>query len=71
MPKLQTTLKHVDIHQCWLQQEVQKGNLSVEWVPSNQMVADGFTKLLPPQKQAEFVQQLNLVNIREKLQSQE
>jgi hypothetical protein len=70
-PKLQTALKHVDIHQCWLRQEVQKGNISVEWVPSAQMVADGFTKLLPPQKQAEFVRQLNLVDIRDKLQSQE
>jgi hypothetical protein len=30
------------------------------------MVADGFTKILPAQKHAEFVQQLNLVNIKDK-----
>jgi hypothetical protein len=64
-------LKHVDIHQCWLRQEVQKGNISVEWVATAEMVADGFTKLFPPQKQAEFLRQLNLVDIRDKLEHSE
>jgi hypothetical protein len=45
-PKLQTALKHVDIHQCWMRQEVQAGNIKVQWVPTAEMVADGFTKLL-------------------------
>ena len=35
------------------------------------MVADGFTKLFPAQKQADFVRQLNLVDIKEKLVPQE
>ena len=30
------------------------------------MVADGFTKILPAQKHAEFVRQLNLVDIKDK-----
>ena len=70
-PKLQTALKHVDIHQCWLRQEVQKGSISVEWVATADMVADGFTKLFTAQKQAEFIRQLNLVNIRDKLERSE
>jgi hypothetical protein len=65
-PKLQTALKHVDIHQCWLRQEVQAGRIKVEWVPTADMVADGFTKVLPAQKHAEFVRQLNLVDIKDK-----
>jgi hypothetical protein len=31
------------------------------------MVADGFTKVLPTQKHAEFVRQLNLVDIKDKV----
>jgi hypothetical protein len=30
------------------------------------MVVDGFTKVLPAQKHAEFVKQLNLVDIKDK-----
>src|ERR1700733_6316099 len=70
-PKLQTALKHVDIHQSWLRQEVQKGSINVEWVATADMVADGFTKLFLAQKQADFVRQLNLVDIKEKLVPQE
>ena len=69
-PKLQTALKHVDIHQSWLRQEVQKGNIAVEWIATADMVADGFTKIFPAQKQAEFVRQLNLVDIKEMLVQQ-
>ena len=62
-PKLVTKLKHIDIHQSWLRQEVQNKHIHVEWVPTADMVADGFTKELPPQKHANFVKQLNLVDI--------
>ena len=62
-PKLQTALKHVDIHQSWLRQEVQAGTIKVDWVPTAQMVADSFTKILPPQRHEEFIRQLNLVDI--------
>jgi hypothetical protein len=65
-PKLQTAFKHVDIHQCWLRQEVQAKHIKVEWVPTSKMVADGFTKILPAQKHVEFVRQLNLVDIKDK-----
>jgi len=66
-PKLQTALKHVDIHQSWLRQEVQAKRIKVEWIPTTEMVADGFTKVLPAQKHAEFVKQLNLVDIKDKI----
>ena len=62
-PKLQTALKHVDIHQSWLRQETQAGRITVHWVRTAEMVADGFTKILPPQRHQEFVRQLNLVDI--------
>ena len=62
-PKLATRLKHVDIHQCWLRQEVQCGRITVDWIESNKMIADGFTKILPAQRHRIFVQQMNLVDV--------
>lgn len=43
-PKLKTALKHVDIHQNWLRQEVQQGHIQVEWINATDMLADGFNK---------------------------
>ncbi|RDL36452.1 uncharacterized protein BP5553_05804 [Venustampulla echinocandica] len=71
IPRLETKLKHIDIHQCWLRQEVLSGSIKVEWVPTAKMVADGFTKSLPAQKHAEFVRQLNMVDISNKLDSRD
>ena len=63
-PRLATKLKHVDIHQCWLRQEVQNGRIKVEWVATDKMIADGLTKSLPPQKHQIFVKLMNLVEVR-------
>lgn len=58
-----TKLRHVDIHHLWLRQEVQKGRISIRWVPTARMVADGLTKLLPRQQHERFVKMLHLVDI--------
>ena len=65
--KLHTKIKHVDIHQLWIRQEVAASRINVIWVPTDCMPADGLTKILPKQKFAEFVRQLGLVNITERL----
>jgi hypothetical protein len=62
--RIQTKLRHVDIHQMWLRQEVDSGRITVEWKPTAEMPADGFTKLLPRQKHENFIRQLGLKNIR-------
>jgi len=62
-PKLVTKLKHIDIHQHWLRQEAEKGTVKLEWISTNNMPADGFTKALGPQKHTAFLKQLNIVNI--------
>jgi hypothetical protein len=46
---------------------VQKGTITVKWLPTVQMPANGLTKALPAQKHATFLRQLNLVDIAEKL----
>jgi hypothetical protein len=63
--KLQTKLRHVDIHNHWLRQEVTRKMIKVEYVPSDNMIADGFTKALPANKWASFLDQLGLVKRKE------
>ena len=63
--KLQTKLRHVDIHNHWLRQEVTRKAIKVEYVPSDNMIADGFTKALPANKWASFLDQLGLVERKE------
>ncbi|KAI1515853.1 Pol protein [Pyrenophora tritici-repentis] len=65
--KLHTKIKHVDIHQLWIRQEVTASRINVKWVPTDHMPADGLTKVLPKQKFMEFVRQLGLVDITERL----
>jgi hypothetical protein len=64
-PKLITALKHVDIHQSWLRQEVQKGTIPIQWIATADMVADGLTKELSPTKHQQFIKQLGLIDIQE------
>jgi hypothetical protein len=63
-PLLTTKLRHVDIHQHWLRQEVQHQNIDVEWVSTGEMKADGLTKTLPRQRFERFIRQLNLQDIQ-------
>jgi hypothetical protein len=65
--KLHTKIKHVDIHQLWIRQEVEASRINVQWVPTDRMPADGLTKILPKQKFTEFIRQLGLVDITNRL----
>ena len=48
--KLVTKLRHVDIHNHWLRQEVRCKRVGLTWVPTRDMMADGLTKSLGRQK---------------------
>lgn len=56
----QTKLRHVDINQLWIRQEVQAKRLSVQWVNTTDMPADGLTKCLPNQKHTAFIKHLGM-----------
>lgn len=58
-----TKLRHVDIHQHWLKQELAKAEseLQVEWIATADQIADGLTKLRPAQAHRVFVDQIGLV----------
>lgn len=57
---LQTKLRHVDIHNHWLRQEVNRKTIKVEYTPSNSMTADGLTKALNYPLHQRFLEQLGI-----------
>jgi hypothetical protein len=65
--KLHTKVKHVDIHQLWIRQEVTASRINVKWIPTDHMLADGLTKILLKQKFRDFIRHLGLVDITERL----
>jgi hypothetical protein len=65
--QLTTKLRHVDIHNHWLRQEAQNGKIEVIYTPTNDMIADGFTKSLPANKMCYFLEHVGLVDIKDKL----
>lgn len=60
-----TKLRHVDVHRHWLGQEVRRQHIKVQWTPTARIMADGFTKALPPQKHREFLRLIGLVEYKE------
>lgn len=46
-PESQNRSKHIDVMHHHVRGLVEEGELSVEWVPSSMMLADGLTKALP------------------------
>ncbi len=63
MLKLDTKLKHVNIHRHWLRQKVQAGRINVSWCSTAEMSVDDFIKVLPRQKHEKFLRQLHLIDI--------
>src|SRR5947208_13983318 len=62
-PAISTKLRHVDIHQFWLRQEVQTGKFKILCVPLSEMLADGLTKPLTKQLHQAVIDALGLQDI--------
>ena len=69
--KLSTKLRHVDIHNHWLRQEHSQQRVQFSWTPTRDMIADGLTKALPRQRHEQFVRQIRLEDISERLRQEE
>ena len=70
-PRLNTKLRHVDIHRHWLRQEVRLGKVTPYWIGTKQMMADGFTKALPKDSHEEFVRMLGLVDTQVRIEKEQ
>ena len=64
---LWTKLQHIDIHNHWLCQEISSQKVVVDYTLSQDMLTDGFTKALQNNAFSNFIQQLGLVDIQERL----
>jgi hypothetical protein len=67
--KLQTKLRHIDIHSHWLWQEVQRGSITLTWQESKKMMADSLTKALSRGPFDRFTAMIGLVDQEGRLQS--
>ena len=67
--KLQTKLRHVNIHSYWLRQEVQRQIIHTRWVLTKRMIADGLTKALMLANHKAFIKMIVLEDQRERLAS--
>jgi hypothetical protein len=64
-PKLNTKLQHVDIRHHWLRERVhQMKDLTIQWVPTAKMPADGLTKPLEPALHRGFMRHIGLKNLK-------
>ena len=64
---LRTKLRHVDIHNHWLREVVERGQIRVNYTPTKQMVADGLTKALSDVDFLRFRDQIGVVDVTEAL----
>ncbi len=62
--RLNTRLRHVDIHNMWLKQEYAKGKFELVYTESKAMPADGLTKALAREPFESFIQVLGFTDIR-------
>lgn len=65
--QLTTKLRHVDIHNHWLRQKVQRKSIKLVYVQSGEMLADGLTKTLPGNRMPQFLKQLGLEDVKERI----
>uniref|UniRef100_A0A093UK82 Retrovirus-related Pol polyprotein from transposon TNT 1-94 n=1 Tax=Talaromyces marneffei PM1 TaxID=1077442 RepID=A0A093UK82_TALMA len=70
-PRLRTKLRHVDIHNHWVRQEVQNGDVQVHYMPTKDMIANGLTKALNRQEHHIFLKQIRVDDIGERLAPQQ
>ena len=59
-PVYHSRTKHIDIKFHFLREKVLEEVITLEYKPTEEMVADGFTKALPRDKHAKFLASLNM-----------
>ena len=60
--KFTTKFHHVNIHRHWLRQKIGSGRINLTWTSIIIILADGLTKALSPQRHADFIKLMDLVD---------
>jgi len=58
----QTLSKTVGVKFHWIKDQVRDGTITITYIPTTEMIADGFTKIYGKVKQAELVEKLGLTS---------
>ena len=58
----QTPSKTVGVKFHWIKNQVRDGTITITYIPTTEMIADGFTKIYGKVKQAELVEKLGLTS---------
>jgi hypothetical protein len=61
-PLFHKRTKHIEIRWHWIRGVIEKGKISIHYLPTKEMLADGLTKPLPAPAFANFRKMLNLSN---------
>ena len=57
--------KHIEIQYHYVRDMVEKGEIDLEFVPTNQQLADALTKPIPSPDWAKFTSRIGLTNLKE------
>jgi hypothetical protein len=66
--KLKIKLRHMNVHNHWLRQEITEQNINLLWESSQRTLTDGLTKPLSPAKFADFVALLRFDDLLDRLE---
>ena len=62
-PEHHRRTKHIDVRHHWIREAVQQGQFQIGYVPTKQMIADGFTKPLPFPAFRSFISMLGMSDL--------
>ena len=59
-PEHHSRTKHIDIQYHFVRENIQSGKIKLQYIYTNEQIADGLTKSISPQKFATFIDKLGL-----------
>jgi hypothetical protein len=64
-PEFHDRTAHIPLEEHFVRDEVERETVKIDWVSTDQQLADGLTKPLTRDKHEEFIQRLGLVEVLE------
>ena len=61
--RVSLSTRHTDVRYKWVKERIRNGELTLKWIDTTQMKADGLTKPLSADKQAHFVRLIGLTEV--------
>jgi hypothetical protein len=61
--RVSLSTRHTDVRYKWVKERIRNGELTLKWIDTTQMKADGLTKPLSADKQAHFMRLIGLTEV--------